>query len=169
MNTEKLTPEEDGAEPPSPDLVAVVDRTALIENILNQVITDYCAPRKEAWEFMWSVVLDTSVMPLGAKAKVVMAIAQELEFKLKKEPLHRIIALRNAFAHHATNAHPVFIVGKTPEEDRSHLEFWVLESSGKIQKLKRHQAFDEFNEQYRIAKESLVALRNLVRERVTSS
>jgi hypothetical protein len=166
MNTDTSPPEEDDPEPPSPDLVDVVDRTALIENLLNQIIASYCAPRKEAWEFMWSVVLDTSVMSLGAKAKVVMAIAQELQFKLKKDPLHRIIALRNAFAHHATNAHPVFVVGKTPEENRSYLQFWVLESSGKIQKLKRHEAFDEFNDQYRSARGSLVALRNLVREKV---
>lgn len=164
MNTPTLS-DEDAPRPPAPDLVDVVDRTALIENVLNQIITYYCAPRKDAWEFMWSIVLDTSVMSLGAKAKVVMAIAQELQFKLKKDPLHRIIALRNAFAHNATNANPVFVVGRKHEESTSYLQLWVLESSGKVQKVKRDEAFDEFNAQYRNARESLLELRNLVCEK----
>lgn len=158
--------EEEPLEPPAPDLVDVIDRTAHIENLLNQVITNYCAPRRKAWEFMWSVVLDTSVMSLGAKVKVVMAVAHEVHFKLKKDPLHRIIALRNAFAHHSTNAHPVFVVGRTPEQNTSYLQFLVLESSGKIQRVKRHEAFEQFNEAYRAAKQSLVELRDLVRKHV---
>jgi hypothetical protein len=69
--------------PSSADVVGVIDRAAVIENIINQVIVGYCKPRKEAWEFMWSIVLDTSVMSLGAKLKVVMAVAHELGFKLQ--------------------------------------------------------------------------------------
>lgn len=164
--TSSSLPEDDLIEPPAPDLVDVIDRTAHIENLLNQIITDYCAPRRKAWEFMWSIVLDTSVVSLGAKVKVVMAVANEVGFRLKKDPLHRIIALRNAFAHHATNAHPVLVVGRTPEETTSHLQFWVLESSGKINRLERNEAFAEFNQAYSMAKKSLVELRNLVRQHV---
>jgi hypothetical protein len=39
------------------DLVHVVDRAALIENILNQVIEDFCEPRKEPFMFFWNVIL----------------------------------------------------------------------------------------------------------------
>lgn len=76
-------------------MVDVIDRAALIKNIINQVIAGYCKPRKDAWGFMWSVVLDTSVMSLGAKIKVIMGVAHEMEFKLEKNSLHRVIALRN--------------------------------------------------------------------------
>ncbi len=165
------TPESENEppEPSAPDVVDVIDRAALIENVINQIIVGYCKPRKEAWEFMWSIVLDTSVMSLGAKVKVVMAVSHEMRFKLDKNSLHRVIALRNAFAHHASNAHPVLVVGRTPEEDTSHLQFWVLEASGKISRIKRREAFDEFNAKYRAALESLVQLKSMVGERYERS
>jgi len=145
--------------------VDVVDRTALIENILNQIIVGYCAPRPPAVEFMWGVVLDTSVMSLGAKVKVVLAVAHELDFKLKREALHKVISLRNAFAHHATDANPVLVIGRKPEESTSYLQLVVLEGTGKIRRMKRDDAFVEFNEAYRTARVSLVSLIDLVRER----
>jgi hypothetical protein len=160
-------PETAPPEPPTPDVVEVIDRSASIENIINQIIVGYCKPRKDAWEFMWSVMLDTSVMALGAKIKVVMAISHEMSFSLEKNAVHRVIALRNAFAHHASNAHPVLAVGKTPEEDTSYLQFWVLESSGKISRVKRHEAFDEFNAAYCKARDSLVQLKDIVNKRYT--
>ena len=158
------TPESENEppEPSVPDIVDVIDRAAVIENLINQIIVGYCKPRKEAWRFMWSIVLDTSVMTLGAKVKVVMAVSHEMEFKLDKNSLHRVIELRNAFAHHASDAHPVLVVGGTPEEDTSHLEFWVLATSGKISRIKRHKAFDEFNAAYRAARESLVQLKSML-------
>lgn len=161
--------ENETPEPSAPDVVDVIDRVALIENVINQVIVGYCKPRKEAWEFMWSIVLDTSVMSLGAKVKVVMAVSQEIGFKLDKNSLHRVIALRNAFAHHASNAHPVLVVGRTTEEDTSYFQFLVLDGHGKVSRVKRHEAFIEFNAVYRAARESLVQLLNMVRERCERS
>ena len=93
-------------------------RTALIENILNQVLEAYCGPRDEARRLFWDVLLDGSILPLGAKVKVAMAISQELKTALDQQSLHKVVSLRNAFAHHATDAHPVFVVGKTPDRDR---------------------------------------------------
>lgn len=162
-------PENEPPKPSAPDVVDVIDRVALIENVINQVIVGYCKPRKEAWEFMWSIVLDTSVMSSGAKVKVVMAVSQEMEFALDKNSLHKVIALRNAFAHHASNAHPVIVVGRTPEENTSHLQLLVLEGSGKVSRKKRHEAFIEFNTAYRAARESLVQLLNMVHEKYEQS
>jgi hypothetical protein len=142
---------------------------AYIENIINQVIVGYCKPRNDAWEFMWSIVLDTSIMPLGAKVKVAMAAAHELGFDLERNALHRVIALRNAFAHHASNAHPVLSVGRTPEEDSSYYQFWVLEGSGKISRIKRHDAFTEFNQAYIKARDSLIKLKDIISEKYGSN
>jgi hypothetical protein len=147
------------------DVVDVIDRTALVENILNQIVVDYCAPRRGAFEFMWSVVLDTSIMPFAAKLKVVMAVAHEMQFKLDRDALHKVMALRNAFAHHASNARPVLVVERKPEESTSNRQLWVLEASGKISRIKRDEAISEFNVAYRAARDSLVQLRNLVREK----
>ncbi len=161
----KSKPESEPSELSAPDVVDVIDRTDLIENVINQIIVGYCKPRKEAWGFMWSIVLDTSVMSLGAKVKVVMAVSHEMRFKLDKNALHRVIALRNAFAHHSTNAHPVLVVGCSPEERTSYFQLLVLESSGKVSRIKRDEAFAEFNVAYRAARDSLVQLNNMVRKK----
>jgi hypothetical protein len=150
------------------DLVVVVNRSAFIENIMNQIISDFCAPRKEASLFMWSVILDTSVMPLGAKAKVVAAIAYALGFEFDRNPLHRIIAIRNAFAHNATDAHATLMVHPNPEDDYIYHQFWVLGSTGEIKMEKRHEAFDEFQAVYAAARQSLLDLRNAVKANVES-
>ena len=149
-----------------PDVVEVIDRTASIENILNQVIVGYCRPRKEAWEFMWSVVLDTSIMPLGAKVKVAMAASQEMRVKLDRDALLSVISLRNAFAHHASYAHPVLVVAANEyEEPTSYNQLWVLGSEGKIRRVKRQEALTEFSKSYVKAKKSLVALNDAIRAR----
>ena len=117
------------------DVSKVIDRTALIENILNQVILNYSAPRKDAFNFFWDVLLDSSIMPLGSKVKVAMAISQELNIKLKQDSLHKVLSYRNAFAHHSLNSHPTLAVGKTPEEDKAYYSFQVIKNSGKISDL----------------------------------
>lgn len=68
-----------------PDLVRVINRASMIESLMNHLIATYCAPREYAQFFMSEIVLNTSVMPLGVKAKVVMAVAQTLDFKLDTE------------------------------------------------------------------------------------
>jgi hypothetical protein len=158
-------PESQPSEPSTWDVVDVIDRAVLIENIINQVIIGYCKPREGAWQFMWSIVLDTSILTLGAKVKVVIAISNEMDFKLEKNALHRVIVLRNAFAHHSSNAHPVLAIGPTPVDDSSYLQLWILGGSGKISRLKRHEAFSEFNTAYQKALSSLVKLSDILREK----
>jgi hypothetical protein len=114
--------------------------------------------------FFWSVLLDSSVVPMGAKAKVAIAIAQVVKFKLDQKSVHTVMSLRNAFAHQATDSHPVLVVGKTPEEDEMHLQLQILSSSGKLSMKKRRDALAEFNEAYGVAKASLVALLDAVKE-----
>ncbi len=146
------------------DLADVIDKSALIENILCQVIETFCAPRKDRFGFFWSVILDSSIMPMGAKAKVAMAIAQEVKFKLDQNAIHNVMSLRNAFAHQPTNSHPVLVVGKTREEDEMHLQLQILSNSGKISMKRRQNALAEFNESYKDAKGSLVALLQAIKE-----
>jgi ERCC4-type nuclease len=149
--------------PTKSDLTDVIDRTALIENILSQVIEAYCEPRKDRFIFFWSVLLDSSIMPMGSKTKVTMAIAQEMKFKLDQNALHSVVSLRNAFAHQPTNSHPVLVVGKTPEESEMHLQLQILSNSGKISMKRRRDALAEFNAAYKIAKVSLVELLNAIK------
>ena len=146
------------------DVSQIISRTALIENILNKVIHAHTKPRKDAFEFFWNVLLDCSVMPLGSKVKVAMAISQEYKFKLDKNALHNVISYRNAFAHHDVDAHPVYVVEKTPDEDKLQHMLQIMKSSGAIERKCRKEALDEFNKYYSLAKESLVTLLKVIKK-----
>lgn len=148
------------------DLVLVINRAGHIENMFNQIISAYCAPREHAWYFMLSVVLDTSVMPLGSKLKVVMAVAHELKFKLPKEALFKVVQLRNSFAHNTTDSHAVLQIGKTDDETTSYNEFHTLDSSGVLKKSKRHEAFDSFNESFESSRVALSVLLGMVKDQI---
>jgi hypothetical protein len=140
------------------DLVHVVNRTALIENILNQVIEAFCEPRQEPFMFFWNVILDSSIMPMGSKVKVATAIAQELDVKIEQNAIHTVMALRNAFAHHKTGSHPVITASKTEEDGEVHYELQILSNSGRLSRKRREDALAEFDASYVLAKESLVAM-----------
>jgi uncharacterized protein (UPF0335 family) len=140
------------------DLSIVIDRTASIENLLNQVIEKFCRPRKEAFSFFLGVVLDSSIMPMGAKARVAMAISQEVGAGLDQKALHKVISLRNAFAHHSVNSHPTLFVAKAIEENKSCYTLRIIDSSGRVSRKLRQNAFDDFNSSYGSAKESLMGL-----------
>ena len=140
----------------------VLDRTDLIENLINQVIEKYCAPRPESHDFFSHVMLNSSIMPLGSKIKVVMAICQEIEFKVKSTPLHTVVNLRNAFAHHGISSHPTLVVGKNLENDAVKYYFHIITQSGKVERKSREQALEEFNSAYTSAKELLIKIRGEV-------
>ena len=141
------------------DLVHVVNRTALIvENILNQVIEAFCEPRKEFFMFFWNVILDRSIMPMGAKVRVATAIAQELEVKIEQDAFHKVMILRNAFAHHKTGSHPVITASKTEEEGEVHYQLQTLSQSGKLSRKRREDALAEFDTAFTQSKASLVAM-----------
>jgi hypothetical protein len=145
------------------DVSQVIDRTALIENMLNQVILNYAAPRKDAFELYWDVLLDSSIMPLGSKLRVAMAISQRLNIKIDQDSLHKVVTYRNAFAHHPLDSHPTLVVGKTPDEDEQILMLHIVRQSGKTDRKSRDQALNEFNSSYELAKTSLSELLNAIK------
>jgi len=139
-------------------VIEIVNRTAYIENLLNQVIENYCSPHKDRFMFFWDVVLDSSIMPIGSKVKIAMAVAQNVSFRLDQDALHKVMALRNAFAPHQTGSHPVLVVGKTTDEDSVHFQLQVISNSGQITRKKRHDAYVEFVKSFSSAELSLVDL-----------
>ena len=148
--------------PTGTDLAHVVDRTALIENILNQVIEAYLEPRKEAF-FFWEILMDSSILSLGSKVKVAMAISHRVSHKLDSNSLHTVLRLRNAFAHHAADAHPMTIVGRTPHDDRDTYLLHVIQSNGRVDPIERDKGLSDFDRAFTKAKESLLALLAVIR------
>lgn len=149
--------------PDDQGLIEVIDGTALVENLLNQIIEGYCQPRRDRFDFFWSILLDSSILPLGGKVKAVSAIAQQLKFKVDASQLHNILSLRNAFAHHETDSHPLFVVGKTPAQSSAHYQLHIISSSGKVTRKRREDALKEFRVAYKAAKANLVELVQLVK------
>lgn len=151
------------------DLVTVVDGTALIENLLDQVIVYFCVPTQDRFKFFWDVVLDSSIMPIGSKIKVSMAIAQGLKFSLNQNAIHKVITLRNAFAHHKTGSHPVLVSGGSYGEDSVHYELQVISNSGRLSLIRRQDALSEFKKYHVAAKNSLVSLLEVIEAEKTSN
>ena len=119
--------------------------------------------------FFWSVLLDSSIMPMGSKTKVAMAIAQEMKLKLDQNSLHSVVSLRNAFAHQPTDYYPLLVVGKTPEENEMHLQLQILSNSGRISMKRRQEALADFIEAYKVAKASLIVLLDAIKQQQATS
>lgn len=145
-------------------LIDVVNRTGYIENLLDQIIETYCSPRKDRLAFFWEVVLDSSIMPIGSKAKVAMATAQKLDYKLDQNAIHNVMALRNAFAHHQTTSHPLMVVGKPDAESEVHFQLHIIRNSGQVSRKKRGDAYAEFVESFRAAEASLIELLTRIKD-----
>ena len=142
------------------DVSLVIDRTDLIENLLNQIIVKFLSPREEVFPFFWNVFLDGSMTSLGTKVRLVILIAKEIEFKLNQEVIRKVVNLRNAFAHHGLHSHPTNIVGKTPEEDKHSYQLQVITSSLKLKRMSREEALEEYNKNFNSAKKTLVEMLN---------
>lgn len=106
----------------------------------------------------WQVVLDSSIMSLGAKVRVAMAVSHRVGVKLESDPLHKLLSYRNAFAHHATDAHPVVCVNRDPEQDEAHYCLHVISGSGQIREIRRDVALADFDKCYALARKALLEL-----------
>lgn len=107
-------------------------------------------------------MLDSSIMPLGSKIKVVMAISQKVELRVKSSPLHKVISVRNAFAHHGTSSHPTLYAGKGLQDDGMEYHFQIITQSGKVERKTREEALEEFNTAFLEAKNQLIEIRDKV-------
>jgi hypothetical protein len=138
------------------DVSQVIDRTDLIENLLNQIIVKFLSPKEEVFPFFWNVFLDGSMISFGTKFRLVILIAKEIEIKIDQEAIRTVMTLRNAFAHHGLQSHPTYIVGKTTDEDMQSYQLQVITSS--LKRIPRLEALEQFYENYDSAKKTLVEM-----------
>ena len=93
-------------------------------------------------------------MPMGSKVKVAMAISQRVKRKLDRSALHKVMSLRNAFAHHDLDSHSVIQVDRGSVRN----ELQVLDNEGRRTRTERTVAVEQFDVAYDAARESLRAL-----------
>jgi hypothetical protein len=147
------------------ELAHIVNRTSLIESLLNQAIVEFCNPEKVEFDFFWTVLLNSSIMTIAGKVKVANAISQRLNTKLDNAALQDVMKYRNAFAHHRTNSHPVITVGAAQEVTQVHYTLLIISQSGKVTNERREDALARFDSSCEAAKKSLVGLIDQIRLR----
>lgn len=150
----------------SQDLSSVLNRTALLESVMDQVIEGFCRPRQEAYPFFVQILLHSSIMPLGSKVKLISAIAQEASYKLDRTALHEIVSTRNAFAHHPLESFPTFRHG---QDENIRYMLAIVTNSGQVKRTDRAHALAEFDEKFESVLQSVYALRGLVDDLVAAN
>ena len=96
---------------------------------------------------------------MGSKIKLFVAIAQNLNAKINPTTLHKLIALRNAFAHQGSNENPVYVLEKEDEDTEAFNALKVISQSGRISLTNREKTFEEFNENFKKSLELLLDIK----------
>lgn len=67
---------------------------------MKAIIEAYVEPRADREAFFRAYVLNNAIVPFAAKMKLVFAINKDLQLvKLEANAFHKVMSLRNAFAH----------------------------------------------------------------------
>src|SRR3989338_9458744 len=81
----------------------IIEKTKGIEYYFDCILHNFILPQKNV-EFFRNVMLHTSITPMGSKLKIVKSICKNYsinpDFDIAK--IHRILAIRNIFAHEST-------------------------------------------------------------------
>ena len=136
----------------------IIDQCNELEDLMKAVIEAYVAPSEESAGFFRACLLNNSIVSLGSKIKLIQVINKQRSLiKLDQNQLHRLIAIRNAFAHNDLRTGLRFKV-----QDRDALiQYVVMESikgDGSIQKVTRDEAAKEFAQVHKDVKSGLKAM-----------
>lgn len=140
------------------DLSTVIDRTWILEGKINDLIEYFVAPRSGTLDFFYNVLLDTSIISLGAKVKIVMAISQELDVKIKQDAFHKVVSIRNAFAHTGQKSNPAVFLKEDGSLSDTDYVLKIVKNTGKIESMTRSNAMRQFEKKYQIALKSISSL-----------
>jgi hypothetical protein len=135
----------------------IIEQCNQIEEYLKAIIEAYISPGDDRQKFFRSRVLNNSVMSFGSKVKLVIAINRELKLvKLERESFHKIMQLRNAFAH-------TDIFGgirmdssrQNSDPDATTVGLESISGDGEIEYITREAAFQEFQDIYESVESTL--------------
>ena len=135
----------------------VVELCNQIELYMKAIIEDYVEPRQDRATFFRAYVLNNAIVSFSSKMKLVFEINRDLQLvKLDRDAFHKVMNLRNAFAHND------LISGIRVEEpmggNESIMKTVVLESirgDGLMDTISRGAAFQEFRMAHQNVESSL--------------
>lgn len=143
-----------------PDREFVIDRFNYIESILTEIIVSYINPPSDRRNLLKSVIFNTSITSFASKVKIFSHMnATECWIDLKRESLHRIMHIRNQFAHSGAQW---AIVDKDTGISRVCIMLESVSGNGKLEQVDSEVALDEFTQMIVEIKEKLhVVLKTL--------
>ncbi len=81
----------------------VVEDMKSIEYFLDCIILNRIMPSSSgSWGFTQNIILNSSIIPIGTKLKIVKTICKEQNNLFNFDKLHRLINIRNLFAHESS-------------------------------------------------------------------
>lgn len=133
----------------------VVELCNQIELYMTAIIEAYVEPRADREEFFRAYVLNSAIVSFSGKMKIVFAVNKNLKLvKIDKNVFHRVMSLRNAFAHNDLISG--IQVDKTTDSTEPNVV--VLESirgDGSMEIITRDDAYQEFKNAYEKVETSL--------------
>jgi hypothetical protein len=138
-----------------PDQIAtVIDQTNQLEVQMNLALSQCIVPVSTEYGFLRETLFHNLCLGFGAKVRLLQRILDYWDWKdIKLNAFHRLMDLRNAFAHTPTTKR-VLMVNIDPESgeyhplgsqlvvDRKHKTYW--------QEVERSEAFQDFIESYKV-------------------
>ena len=132
----------------------IIHEAGEIENLLDEIITEYFISDLNLVSFFRKAILNTPILEFSKKVKIVSQIAKKENLKFDSEPFHRIMSIRNAFAHNDLSS--------TLRMNIDTYEYsWILKSSssdGTYIEIERSEAMKVFFEKIDKAKGVLVLI-----------
>lgn len=140
----------------------VVEQFNEIENMVNTIIFDYITPTIDAEQFVKTYLLDNSILSFASKIKLLQVIARNIKAKaIDRNKLHRLMAIRNAFAHNQV-AHRIDI--EHVENELPDIYYYIesIKGNGEMERFKRDNVFAEFGPLHNDLKQELQNFYGLV-------
>ncbi len=129
----------------------VVELMKDIEMALDNIILDYINPNEIG--FTRDVILNSSILSIGNKIKIIKTIFHELEVKQDFQDLHKLMNIRNVFAH-----------GKPYFEDEGMIfKLSEIKSDGKIQENELDKLYKEFIDLFNEQNQKLCKLQSKIK------
>jgi hypothetical protein len=124
----------------------MLDQFNRLEHLIAKVIRLYVQPVTDHASFVENIILHNSIISFAGKIKLLLTIARESTGpKLNRNKFHRLLNLRNAFAHGNTIKGLRFNRNAfSGEPYGAYLIVETLEGDGSVKKMLRQKAATEF-------------------------
>ena len=129
------------------DLVFVINQFNYLEHLLTGILLTYIDPKEEKVSFVRNYLLNNAIVPFSSKVKLFLHLnSTENWVKIDKNVFHRIMQIRNQFAHSGKEI--LEIDTSEPENSEVHLFLESVQGNGKLEQVKAKTALNEFTQHY---------------------